>query len=116
MTPLIAYSVFCIIFAYCNYIEIVKLDERIWHGLNGAIHLSTALYFGLAVCPQAGFSILLIARLFFDVSLNLFRKLPIDYVPEHPKSIVDKIEIFVFEDNGWLPKIIYSLLLIALNV
>jgi hypothetical protein len=116
MIPLIAYSIFCIIFAYLNYIEIVKLDERIWHGLNGTIHLATALYFTLAVSPQMGFSILLVARLSFDISLNLFRGLPINYVPTEPKSIVDKIEIFLFEDNGWLPKIIYLLLLTAFNV
>jgi hypothetical protein len=115
MTTLIIYTLFCILFAWFNSIQIAK-GLRIWHGLNGAIHLTTAIYFGLAVHPAMGLSILLIARLFFDVSLNLFRGLPIDYVPQEPKSIVDKIEIFLFEDNGWLPKIIYSLLLIALNL
>jgi hypothetical protein len=115
MTTLIIYALFSILLAWINSILIAK-GKRIWHGLNGAIHLSAAIYFGLAVHLSMGLSILLIARLFFDVSLNLFRHLPIDYVPKEPKSIVDKIEIFLFEDNGWLPKIIYLLLLTAFNV
>ena len=114
--PYIAYALWCIFFAFLNYIEIVKLDEKILHWFNGLMHLTCALFFGLAVHWWMGLSMPLIGRLFFDVPLNLFRKLPFDYVPERPKSLLDKAEIFIFFGNGWLPKIIYTLALIALNV
>lgn len=116
LIPEIAYAIWCVFFAFLNRIEIVTLDEKILHWFNGLLHFTAALFFAIAVSIPTGLSMLLIGRLFFDTALNLFRGLPISYVPLEPKSIVDKIEIFVFDGHGLLPKIVYLLILICLNI
>jgi hypothetical protein len=115
MIPQIIYALWCVFFAYLNYILIEKLNERVRHGFNGLAHLTVCIYFGFALGVITGVIMLLIGRLFFDTSLNLFRKKGIGYVPENPKSIVDKVEKYVFND-GITPKVIYVCLVIALNI
>jgi hypothetical protein len=110
--PYIAYIIFCIYFAYLNKVMIVDVDEKIIHWANGMAHLSATVLF-MAIHYSYGLAVLFTGRLVFDVSLNLFRKLPFDYVPENPKSLVDKIEIEIFNGNGRIPKILYLLLIIA---
>ena len=111
---LLLYAIFCIAFAWLNAKLIIK-GRRIYHGLNGSLHLIICglfyYHFGIATAITG----LLLARVCFDWSLNLFMGLPIDYVPKKPKSIVDKIEKVVFLENGILPKIIYIFFIIMLN-
>jgi hypothetical protein len=115
--PYIAYAIFCSFFALLNAIVIKRLNEVVLHWFNGLLHLTTVLYFGMAVDPLTGATMLFIARLFFDVPLNLFRKLPIGYLPLNPKSIVDRFEIMVFgKDGGTDAKLVYCLILIMLLV
>ena len=118
MIPQIAYAAFCIFFAYLNYIIIERLNEVVRHGINGAIHLSVCVYFGLAAHSIVGLSMLFIGRLFFDISLNIFRMgwRNIGYVPRYPKSIVDKMEKYFFGKDGITPKIIYMAILVVLNI
>lgn len=111
-----AYAVFCIAFAYFNYYLIEKKGKRIYHFWNGLLHLSSAVTAAHLFNWQMGICILLVARLFFDVSLNLFRRLPIDYVSPKPKSVIDKIEKRIFGNDGIMPKVTYFLTLIALNI
>lgn len=111
---LILYGLFCIGLAWINA-KLIAKGRRIYHGLNGGLHLVVAglfLYYAGAV---SAITALLVARVAFDWSLNLFRGLPIDYVPKKPKSWVDKIEKVVFLENGILPKIIYIFFIIMLN-
>jgi hypothetical protein len=114
--PQIAYLLVCVLFAYMNYIQISVHNERVRHGYNGLMHVVTCLYFLLFVSWEMALIMLCIARLFFDVALNLFRKLPFDYVSPEPKSIVDKVEIFVFDGNGRIPKVAYALIILMLNL
>lgn len=111
----ISYAVFCVAFAYLNA-KWIKDGKRIRHFWNGLIHIVAAvagLYF---FNWQTGLSILFIARLFFDWSLNLMRGLPLGYVPIKPISYVDKFEKWIFSNNGILPKIIYIAVIILLNI
>jgi hypothetical protein len=114
MTPIIIYALWCVFFAFLNYILIDRLNERVRHGFNGLAHLTVCLYFTLSVSLTTGFIMLLIGRLFFDVPLNLFRKRPFDYVPDQPRSIVDKVEKYVFRNDGITPKVIYAYLIFIL--
>jgi len=113
MIYLIAYAVFCIAFAWLNS-YLIKRDKKIFHGLNGSLHLLAAAagwyFWGWTI----GVAVLFVARLFFDVSLNLFRGKAIDYVSPSPKSIVDKIEKKIFRTDGISPKILYLFIIIVL--
>lgn len=110
------YIIFCLILAYINK-RLISKDKPIKHGLNGFFHAVfwlavlwlTNNWFPACVLPFIG-------RLFFDAGLNLMRELPLDYVAKKPKSIVDKIEKSIFRSDGILPKIIYLIIIIALNI
>ena len=110
---MIIYALFCIAFAYFNY-ELIKNGKRIYHGVNGFIHLSVAVIFGIVHSPLYGLAALCLARVLFDWSLNLFRGLPLDYLPKKPKSIADKIEVELFGGNGLVGKILCILFFIIL--
>ncbi len=104
----------------------IKGGKRIYHGINGAITLAcAALVFWLADWKVA-LSLLFITRVFFDVSLNLFRGLGIDYIsPEVVRyislkeafrkgKVADYIEYRLFKNNGYAPKILYLLIIVIL--
>ena len=113
MIYLLLYAALCIVFAKINAIWI-KDGKRIYHGVNGAIHLIAAGVGFWIEGWQVGIATLFVARLFFDVALNLFRGLAIDYVPAAPKSIIDKIEKKLFNRDGLTPKIIYLTIIVIL--
>jgi hypothetical protein len=48
--------------------------------------------------------------------LNKFRGLEFDYVPIKPKSIVDKLERKIFDEDGVAPKIVYAFFALGLNL
>lgn len=108
---LILHGIFCVFFAYTNAQDI-KGGARIRHGINGAIFLSIAA-FGACISWKVGLAILCNTRVIFDISLNLFRGLGIDYVSPNPKSIVDRIEKKLF-GSSLIPKILYTLISIIL--
>jgi hypothetical protein len=118
LIPEIVYALFCIFWAYLNYIIIERLDDEVKHWFNGLMHLSVCIFSGFAIHFLAAITMLLIGRLFFDVSLNIFRMgwRNIGYVPRYPKSIIDKIEKKVFGKDGITPKIIYTALIALLNI
>lgn len=119
------YIPFCVFFAWLNAQWIAK-GKKILHGINGSIHLFAAIIIGYSTKWQYGLAVLFITRLFFDVSLNLFRKLPVDYISPEVKAyknfwkavwkgkVVDYIEYKLFGNNGYLPKIIYALIIVIL--
>lgn len=111
MIPLL-YIPFCVFFAWVNNQWILH-GKRIRHGLNGSLHVLVAFTVAYFTKWYHFFTVLLITRVAFDWSLNLFRGLPLDYLPLKPKSIADRVEKAVF-NNGFIPKIIYILLIIML--
>jgi hypothetical protein len=50
--------------------------------------------------------------LFFNISLNLYRKLKWNYMPQFPNSKVDMISNFIFFRNGYLQYAVYGILFI----
>ncbi len=114
--PQVLYALLCIGFAYVNYWLIEKKNARIYHGLNGAIHLLLIGICGYIYGLWIAMVMLFIGRLFFDVALNLIRGKAIDYVSPRPKSIVDRVEKRIFGNNGLLPKLIYLAAIITLNI
>lgn len=113
MIYLIAYGLFCVAFAKLNAV-LIKANKRIYHGLNGLLHLAAAVAGWYFFDWKIGLAILFVARLVFDTSLNLFRGLPLSYVPRAPKSIVDKVEKKIFKNEGLVPKIVYLAIILIL--
>lgn len=125
MIYIISYALFCIAFAWLNSF-LIKRGKRIFHALNGLLHIAAAVagwyYWGW----QIGVSILFVARLFFDVALNLFRGLPIDYVsPEVMRynnlmeaidkgKVIDFVEYKIFGDSV-MPKLIYLSVIVLIQ-
>lgn len=116
MIYLIAYALFCIAFARLNWYWIEVKDYKIKHFWNGLIHLAAAAAGWYFFSWQIGVSILFVARLVFDTALNLFRGKAIDYISPSPKSIVDKIEKKVFNNDGIMPKLTYFAIIVLLNI
>jgi len=106
------YIPFCIWLAY-NNAQRIKDDKPIKHWLNGLLHILTAILATFFEGWLIGLSVLLSVRIAFNTALNLFRGLPIDYVSQKPKSVMDKVEKLIFGNNGWIPLIIYSILLLC---
>jgi hypothetical protein len=111
----IIYASFCIVLAYFNA-YLIKKGKHIYHFWNGLLHIAAAVAGIYFFNWQTGFAILFIARVFFDWSLSIFRGLPLAYVSPKPLSKVDQIEKSIFGLNGILPKIIYIVFIVVLNI
>ena len=109
------YAIACVNLAYVNF-RLIDSGRRVYHALNGLLHLTAAVIVGICVHPLGAICILLVARLVFDIALNRFRGLPMNYVPAKPKSIVDRIERWVFGRDGYEPKLWYLTALFILNI
>lgn len=110
------YILFCIGLAYINY-RVIIADRKVFHGLNALLHV----VFWVVVWFKTKDALLVamlpfIGRLFFDCALNLMRGREIEYVPLNPKSWVDKAEKKIFDGDGLLPKAIWLLIIILLNI
>jgi len=92
----------------------IKRGKSIKHGVNGFIY-TLILAAAFWVKPNYWLiSALVFDRLiFFNISLNLCRMLPVFYVSESPKSIVDKISRWVFGKYGYIMYFIYLVLFIV---
>jgi len=109
------YSLFCVYLAR-NNAERIEAGKKINHAVNGSIHLSAAFLMLILSGWEDAISLLLLARVVFDMSLNSFRELSLDYVSPSPKSFADRVEKAVFKSNGLLPKIIYLALFLCLQI
>ena len=77
--------------AWWNYI-LIKQGRRIYHALNGALHIGAAFLIGYYTEWNYGVSCLLFTRVVFDTVLNIFRHLGLGYISPAPLSKVDQIE------------------------
>jgi hypothetical protein len=110
-----AYILICALLSFVNA-KVIKEDRHIFHPINGAGHILSAIAVGWFYGFWAGVCILLIARLFFDSLLSLSRGLPLDYVSDNPSSLLDRAEKRVFGEDGLTPKLLYLWTLILLNI
>lgn len=117
----LVYAACCITLAWLNY-RIIQKEIRPNHSYNGVIHLILWCFATLFYRSFWMFILLpLIGRVVFDVSLNLMRKKDWDYVSPEVKagdrrsSVIDLIEWRFFRSGSW-PKVIYLVIVVALNI
>lgn len=106
MILVILYQIFVIWLAYKNSQWSNPTEaHKIKHWLNGLCHITAGGLVGFFFGWWLFVSLLLITRVVFDVSMNLFRKKDVGYVSPSPDSKIDKLERdFIF----WLSSIIYK--------
>lgn len=96
--------------------NMIKKGNRIKHGIWGGAYLIAAglvSYFGksweLAAC------LLVLRKWSFDLSLNVFRGLPMFYVSAKPASIIDKAHNAIFGRNSIPYMVFYFIATIVLT-
>jgi len=103
-----------IFLAYDNARRINE-NKRIYHGLNGLIHIAVCLGFLIFSGWQDAISLLFLTKTVFDLSLNAFRGFPLLYLPSKPKSWTDRLEARIFSRNSHVAKITYIFIIICLQ-
>lgn len=112
----VIYIAFCVAFAYINA-RWIKRDLKINHAWNGLAHIAVITTIALLSQHYLLFAILpFIGKSFFDIALNLFRHIPIGYIPQEPKSKLDQFEKWVFVDDGICAKSFYIAIAVCLNI
>ncbi len=124
---MIAYLIAQLALAVFNLVNVnidayrIMNDKRIAHGINFGAY---ALFCG-GLCWAFGWNVWVITlfsvsafshrQFTFDIPLNLRRGLKWDYVSpaKPPKSITDRIEIWLFGYNGRAPFVLYGVLWLA---
>jgi hypothetical protein len=94
----------------------ILANKRIAHGINfGAYALFVAALCWIAHWDAGVITLFCVSafcnrQFAFDLALNLRRGLPFDYVSlaNPPKSITDRIEIWLFGYNGRAPFLLYG--------
>lgn len=115
MTFLINQAIFILINTLMAGKDAIKIrnEKTIDHFQNGMAYLLSISVFAIIfemTFKEAIFfyvSCFCNRQLFFDIPLNLLRKLKWDYVSPDPASFVDKIEKRIFGNNGKTPTFIY---------
>jgi len=114
----ILFQIINAIICFCMaYIDKEKMDDGYEpnHAVNGLIHIVFVGLAAFAFNPYIGAAILFESRLVFDSSLSLLRRLGIGYVSPNPKSKIDRLEKWVFGNDGITPKILYIIIAFVLN-
>jgi hypothetical protein len=94
MIFVLLYQCFAGFLAWFNYI-LIKHNRRIYHAINGALHIGAALFIGYHSKWNYGVSCLLFTRVVFDTVLNIFRHLGVGYISPAPLSKVDQLEKWI---------------------
>jgi hypothetical protein len=111
----LCYAVFCVGLAWVNWYVINK-GLRVYHAINGAIHIAAAVYLSIAYWWLLGIALLCTTNVVFSVALNLFRGKRINYISPSPASKIDKIEKQIFGNDFYAPKAVYLLTSIVINI
>jgi hypothetical protein len=88
--------------------QLIKANKPIKHGYWAALYLFAVLVwsviFGWLYAP-----LLILQRgVVFSPALNLFRRLPINYISSSTTSVIDRIEMWLFKTN-WYKREVYYL-------
>ena len=105
------YTLVNIALAYTDY-RLISEGKRVFHGLNGAVYvvLIFPAYF-LTDSWSVVIGLLVLRRLVFDISLNLFRGLPYDYTSETTTSIIDRT---LYDIQNILGPVYHAMLIFAI--
>jgi hypothetical protein len=115
--PQIIYAAWCVFWAYANHRGITFANVWILHGINGLLHGSIWYGMGLMAGNWELLAVMpFIGKSFFDVPLSLFRGKPLNYIPENPRSILDKVEKKVFFNDAIFAKSFYVAAIASLNI
>ena len=97
--------------------KLIERGKPIRHGYWGFVYLifSGGLSIGLGSWVLMVAS-LFIRKVFFDLSLNLFREKPFFYVSANPKSIIDRVHNYLFGDNSEIYMSVYFLTIVIINI
>jgi hypothetical protein len=97
--------------------KLIKAEKKIYHGLWGAAYLAVAGWLSLWLHSWALFVLsIFIRKVFFDLSLNVFRGLPLFYVSTETSSLIDKLHYKLFGKKSEIYMGIYLLVIVILNV
>jgi len=97
--------------------RLIKAGKKINHGLWGGAYLMAATLLSWLIHDWWLVVLsLFIRKVVFDLSLNLFRELPLFYVSTETTSIIDKIHYKLFGKKSEIYMGIYMLVIIVLNV
>lgn len=103
-----------LIFLAHNNAQRIREDKVIHHWLNGLFHLTYAIWLLYFLELRIALAFFPLVKVTFDTLLNHFRGLPLDYVPTKPKALTDRIERYLFGNNGIIPKILYLFISVAI--
>lgn len=101
---------------HAHLIKEGKVKAKWLHMGTGALHLIVAGLVGWFIWWGGFFCILCNTRIVFDTSLNKFRGLDLNYIPEKPNSWVDQGELHVFGRDYYTPRLIYLGVSVLLNL
>lgn len=96
---------------------LIKAEKKINHSLWGGAYLVVAGVLSLIIHSWVLFVLsLFIRKVVFDLSLNLFRGLPLFYVSSETGSWIDKFHNWAFGKNSEIYMGIYLICIVVLNV
>ena len=97
--------------------KLIKQERKVQHGLwGGGYFLFAGILCLLAHSWWLALLAALVRKVAFDVSLNIFRGLPLFYVSAKPKSIIDRFHNWVFGKRSEIYIGIYLIFIVVINV
>ena len=99
-----------------HHASLIKKGRPIKHGWWGLLYfvvVSPILFYYKSVLIFI--CVFIIRKIFFDISLNLFRELPTFYVSKTTTSLIDKLHNKVFGYSSEIYMFVYLVILITLN-
>lgn len=99
-----------------HHSDLIEQDRPIKHGLWGGLYLLFVLVAGFCLTWWMVPVGLVLRKLVFDISLNLFRGLSPFYVSKSTGSLIDKLHYKVFGDRSEIYQTIYLVKLVFLNI
>lgn len=99
-----------------HHSQLIADGKKIYHGLWGSYYIAFAVL--VAFVGKSWLLLILslpIRKVVFDLSLNLFRGLPLFYVSTKTTSLIDKAHNYLFGKNSEVYMAFYFIIIIALN-
>lgn len=100
-----------------HHSNLIEDGKKIYHGWWGFLYfiflLLTAWIGKSYILFLLGFPI---RKVFFDLSLNLFRGLPLFYVSTKTTSLIDRLHNYIFGKKSEYYMFFYAVIVIVLNV
>jgi hypothetical protein len=97
--------------------RLIKAEKKINHALWGGMYLMVATLLSWSIHDWWLVVLsLFIRKVLFDLSLNIFRGLPLFYVSTETTSIIDKLHYKIFGKRSEIYQGIYMLVIVILNV